>query len=215
MELTSIIGFVVMATLLVISPGPNGLLVTKTYYAAGRSMAMANIVGFIGAFYVHGTLAVFGISMLIVQSAVAYQIFKICGAAYLVWLGLRALIDAWRDDAPLSEGSVPKGTKAYSLRLAVMEGFLTNALNPKVSIFYLAAFPQFLPFESSATTAYLLVSTHMFINVVWFSLMVLLLSRINFGVTAQWLRRSLKSVTGLFFIVFGIKLLVLKPINND
>ncbi|GHA10422.1 lysine transporter LysE [Arenicella chitinivorans] len=215
MELTSVMGFVVMATLLVISPGPNGLLVTKTFYAAGRPMAIANIVGFIGAFYVHGTLAVFGISMLIVQSAQAYQIFKFCGAAYLIWLGLRSLIDAWRSDSTIAPVRTVGRAQSYSIRTGVTEGFLTNVLNPKVSIFYLAAFPQFLPLEGSSTVAYMLVTTHMLINVVWFSLMVMLLSQIDVGATGKRLRRVLKSITGTFFIGFGIKLLLLKPMDSD
>ena len=215
MELTSVIGFVVMATLLVISPGPNGLLIAKSVYAAGRRAGFANILGFVLAFYVHGTLAIFGISMLLVQSAQAYLIFKLCGATYLLWLGLRSLLEVWRGDVVASRTQPNHSVAGHRLQGAVLEGFLTNALNPKVSIFYLAAFPQFLPLDSGATVAYLLVSTHVLINLFWFSCMVLVLSQVDFVATRQWLRRSLKSVTGIVFIAFGIKLLILKPIESD
>ena len=87
-----------------------------------------------------------------------------------------------------------------------MEGFLTNALNPKVSMFYLAAFPQFISHGESAAAAYSLVSVHASINVLWFGSMVLLFSKVSQAARGPGFQRWVKAVTGVVFIGFGLKL---------
>ena len=72
MDINNIMTFVAVATLLVVSPGPNGFLIAKTVPLSGQKAGFANIWGFVAAFYVHGTLSIFGISMLLVQSAQAF-----------------------------------------------------------------------------------------------------------------------------------------------
>ena len=84
-------------------------------------------------------------------------------------------------------------------------------LNPKVSMFYLAAFPQFIPVGNDAVMyGFMLVSIHAVMNLFWFTSMVLLLSKLA-GLTKRYIfQRMLKSVTGAIFIAFGVKLLTLK-----
>ena len=74
MDISNTITFLAVALLLVVSPGPNGFLIAKTISLSGRKASFVNIGGFIAAFYVHGTLSIFGISMLLVQSAQAFFI---------------------------------------------------------------------------------------------------------------------------------------------
>ncbi len=212
MEMVNVLTFIAVATLLVISPGPNGVLIAKTVPTSGRNAGFANVGGFVAAFYVHGTLSIFGISILLVQSAQAFFIFKLLGAAYLFWIGVKAIVGAWKNEDVVSLTSSQVSQKVTSIRGAFVEGFLTNVLNPKVSMFYLAAFPQFLTIDDSAVSAYLLVSAHAFVNLVWFCIMVLLLSRIKSFTSSAKFRRWLKSVTGAVFIGFGAKLAFLKPL---
>ena len=75
MDIINVLTFVMVASLLVISPGPNGALIAKTVPIYGRSAGFANVWGFVCAFYVHGTLSIFGISMLLLQSAQAFFVF--------------------------------------------------------------------------------------------------------------------------------------------
>lgn len=211
MDLINLLAFVVVVALLVISPGPNGLLIAKTVPVSGRVAGFANMWGFVAAFYVHGTLSVFGISVLLVQSAQAFFIFKILGAMYLCWIGVKSLLAAWKAQTVVVSADVKTRAEAVNLKGAFAEGFLTNMLNPKVSMFYLAAFPQFLSMDASASQAYLLVSAHAFINLIWFSCMVMLLSRLKGLAANPTFSRWLKSVTGVVFIGFGAKLAYLKP----
>jgi threonine/homoserine/homoserine lactone efflux protein len=83
--------FMFVASLLVMSPGPNGILIAKTVPTSGRAAGFANLARFVTAFYLHGALSVLGISVILVQSATAFSIVKYLGAAYLCWIGIKAL----------------------------------------------------------------------------------------------------------------------------
>ncbi len=214
MDVMNILTFVFVATLLVISPGPNGVLIAKTVPISGRKAGFANVWGFVAAFYVHGTLSIYGISVLLVQSAEAFFIFKLLGAAYLSWIGVKSLLTAWKNRQSISNPSPQKNQRSITVYVAFYEGFLTNVLNPKVSMFYLAAFPQFLSFGENASQAYVLVSAHAIINLLWFSAMVTLLSKIKGLTRNASFRKWLNSVTGVVFIGFGAKLAFLKPFNS-
>lgn len=210
MDLHNIITFIAVATLLVISPGPNGFLIAKTVPMSGQKAGFANVGGFVAAFYVHGTLSIFGISILLVQSAVAFTLFKILGAAYLIWIGVKSIRSAINQKA-ITNISLPKEKqKKISICNAFFEGFVTNVLNPKVSMFYLAAFPQFISLESNAFSAYSLVSAHALVNFIWFSIMVLALSRVKSVANSAKFKKWLNSITGVVFIGFGAKLALMK-----
>jgi len=209
MDIYQIASFILVATLLVISPGPNSVLIAKTVPLSGKAAGFANISGFITAFFIHGSLSILGISILLVHSANLFFVVKTLGALYLCWIGIKSLISAWRDEqAPIAPN---KSKPMLNLSKAFVEGFLTNALNPKVSIFYLAAFPQFIPPDSAISSAYLLVATHALINLLWFSAMVFLLSRLTGISKGKYFRRCLRSITGCVFIGFGFKLATFKP----
>lgn len=210
MDINSIITFIAVATLLVVSPGPNGFLIVKTVPVSGKKAGFANIWGFVTAFYVHGTLSIFGISVLLVNSVQAFFIFKILGATYLIWIGIKSLFSAFKVSNTKSPDLIQKDIKPVSMRTAFSEGFLTNVLNPKVSMFYLAAFPQFISINEGALNAYALVTAHSMINFVWFSIMIFMLLRIKNATNNARFKRWLNSITGFAFIGFGSKLALMK-----
>lgn len=210
MSWTDIMTFSLVASLLVMSPGPNGILIAKTVPTSGRGAGFANVAGFVTAFYLHGALSVLGISIMLVQSAVAFAIVKYLGAAYLCWIGVKALYAAFKG---LEEASpVAPAKRKRTLWNAYVEGVLTNALNPKVSMFYLAAFPQFITVgETTPAASLLLVFVHSMINAVWFGAMVLLLSTLTKAARNVRFQRCLKGITGVVFVGFGLKLASYKP----
>ena len=210
MAWSEIVTFIFVASLLVMSPGPNGVLIAKTVPTSGRVAGFANVAGFVAAFYLHGALAILGISIILVQSATAFAIVKYLGAAYLCWIGIKALVAAYKG-IETAENVAPS-KRQRTIWNAFIEGLLTNALNPKVSMFYLAAFPQFIKIgETSAASSFLLVFIHSMINAIWFSVMVLLFSSLTAAVRQGSFQRWLKGVTGAVFIGFGIKLASYKP----
>ncbi len=209
MDLVQIFGFAIVAALLVMSPGPNGVLIAKTTPTSGKAVAFANIGGFVAAFFVHGTLSIFGISIILVQSAQLFFAVKMVGAAYLVWLGLKALYEAWKGVKDVAVIAPARRNRTFAA--AVSEGFLTNAFNPKVTMFYLAAFPQFIPEGQAAiSSAFFLVTIHVLINVIWFSAMIFLFSRLTAAAQSGAFQRWLKAVTGVVFLSFGAKLATLE-----
>ncbi len=210
MAWSEIMTFIFVASLLVMSPGPNGVLIAKTVPTSGRSAGFANVAGFVAAFYLHGALSVLGISIILVQSATAFAVVKYLGAAYLCWIGIKALHAAYKGIETTAEISPAK--RKRTLVNAFAEGLLTNALNPKVSMFYLAAFPQFITIgETTAAASFLLVFVHSMINAVWFGAMVLLFSRLAKVASSGNFQRGLKGVTGVVFVGFGLKLASYKP----
>lgn len=209
MDIYQIASFMLVATLLVISPGPNSVLIAKTVPLSGKAAGFANISGFIAAFFIHGSLSILGISILLVHSANLFFVIKVLGALYLCWIGIKSLIAAWRDE---QKTIIQNPSKPFlNLGKAFTEGFLTNALNPKVSIFYLAAFPQFIPEGSAISSAYTLVLIHAAINLLWFSAVILLISKLSVVSKGKNFRRYLQSFTGFVFIGFGLKLATFKP----
>jgi len=210
MDINNIITFIAVATLLVISPGPNGFLIAKTVPLSGQKAGFANIFGFVTAFYVHGTLSIFGISVLLVQSAQAFFILKILGAIYLIWIGIKSLISAFKVSNKKLPNLAQKDIKPVSMCTAFSEGFLTNVLNPKVSMFYLSAFPQFISTNEGAMNVYALVTAHSIVNFMWFSVMVFMLSRIKKAANNAQFKKWLNSITGIVFIGFGSKLALMK-----
>jgi len=210
--MSEIYAFTVISLLLVLSPGPNSVLIVKTVSANGKKDGVQNIIGLMIATFCHGALSVLGLSALILKSAELFFVVKILGAAYLCYLGLKTIFHSFakatqyggESDRLSRQLPTFKATRQTSLFKNVMEGFFTQLLNPKVSIFYLAAFPQFIDFESAAYVggAFILVSIHAAIIFCWFTGLSVFLSRIksisgnsNVGL---WVQRTSGTILVLF-----------------
>lgn len=210
MDTTYLLTFTFMSLLLVISPGPNGVLILKTVPTSGPKAGFLNVAGFVAAFYLHGAFSIFGLSAILMQSAHAFFVIKIIGAAYLCWVGFKALYEAFKNKSINHPITSPKKRKASNTK-CFLEGFLTNALNPKVSMFYLAAFPQFISVTKNVVqTSLTLVFIHSTLNALWFSLMVIFLSKAGRLTQRPFIQRFVKATTGFVFIGFGTKLALMK-----
>jgi len=190
---------------MVMSPGPNGALLLKTVPMLGKKHGYVNVIGIVIAFYLHGTLSVFGLSALIVSSASLFFIVKVIGAMYLAFLGIKALISVFKQTAPPVNIEEDKSSvSSTKLTTCFWEGLLTNLLNPKVSIFYLAAFPQFINFQSNAVIAsYTLVTVHALFAGVWFSSMVVLIGKSTKFIKSNKIHTLLQSATGTVLLWFS------------
>jgi len=195
------------------SPGPNGALILKTVPLLGKKHGYVNVAGIFTAFYLHGTFSIFGLSAILVSSAKLFLAVKIIGALYLAYLGIKALISAFtppKSSSPDRNKTV--GNKDIKLRSSFFEGLLTNLLNPKVSIFYLAAFPQFINIqENVALSSYILVTVHALFALVWFSSMVVFVGKSAVLFKSHKSHAILQSAIGSVLLWFSYRIATAEP----
>lgn len=113
---------------MVISPGPNGLLIAKTVPTQGKKAGFVNVLGFLAAFYLHGALSILGISVLLTQSAEAFFIVKVVGALYLSWIGVKSLISAYRNVDAVNVKTATRGFAPISAKSPMFVCRLWNTM---------------------------------------------------------------------------------------
>ena len=133
------IEFFLIGLVLAVSPGPDFLLISRHTLIHGRKAGVAAFAGNRASFCVHILLAVFGLSLAIRTSPTLFNMVRVLGAAYLLYLGIRNVAGYFRRAEP---GRQDPSSSPISFGQAFKEGFLTNLLNPKVGLFFLSLFPQ-------------------------------------------------------------------------
>jgi len=135
-DTTNLIVFMAATLALNLTPGPDMLYVIARSVGQGQRAGVVSALGIGGGCLAHTFAAAFGLSALLMSSAVAYDLVRYAGAAYLVYLGARALLDKPRsqEQSELKPDSLPS---------VFYQGVVTNVLNPKVALFFLAFLPQF------------------------------------------------------------------------
>jgi threonine/homoserine/homoserine lactone efflux protein len=193
------ITFAIAALLLIMLPGPDQALITRNALVGGRSGGLLTVAGGALGVTVHAGAAAVGLSALLVASAEAFAAVKIVGALYLAWLGIHMLRDALRSRRS-AEGDEPRLAPNPSAYLR--QGFLSNALNPKVALFFVTFLPQFLSTDGGSPRAQALLLSAVFagLYLVWFSLYVATVERLG-----RWLRRPsvkarIEQVTGVVLV---------------
>jgi threonine/homoserine/homoserine lactone efflux protein len=224
----SLVAFAAFAALLTVTPGLDTMYVVRTAAVSGRAAAFAAACGVGLGCLCWAAAGGLGVTALLTASDVAYDVLRWGGAAYLCYLGVRAL---WRSrhapdpaapgtPAPVPPGAVvpvpagaapdPAGPAAPARRpagAALRVGLLTNLLNPKVGVFYLAALPQFMPRGVAPLPAALaLGGVHVLEGLAWFALVIYAVRRAAGWFTRPVVRRRLDQVTGVVFIAFGVRL---------
>jgi threonine/homoserine/homoserine lactone efflux protein len=208
MSLHSYLLFVVAAVALILVPGPDMMYMLGRCLAQGRRAGILSAIGFNLGGYVHLTAAVLGLSAILATSATAFTVVKWIGAAYLVYLGLSAL---WSKQGPLAvEPDIAAGRRG---RTILWQAFLSDVLNPKVALFFLALLPQFVDRNAPHPTLQI-VLLGLTVNVIALPVNIAIAccaARITRGLRRNgsatlWLRRGL----GVLFIALGLRIAVEK-----
>jgi threonine/homoserine/homoserine lactone efflux protein len=192
---------------LVLAPGPDMAFILGRTLAQGRKAGMLAAIGVNLGGYVHLGASVLGLSAVLAASAAAFTALKFAGAAYLAWIGLQAIARASRP--PISADAQDR-RRAWAI---LRQGFLSDVLNPKVALFFLAFLPQFVDLGSGNEPVQLLalgVTLNMIaitinLTLVHFAGMATAHLREN-GKIALWLNRAM----GTVFILLGIRLAFVK-----
>ena len=130
--------FLGASALFIAAPGPDVIYIIARGVAQGRKAALVSAWGVCVGMLVHTSFAAAGVSALLAQSVVAFQAMKYAGAAYLLYLGVRTLLDK------RGLGATPQGKPTMGLTKTFLQGVASNVLNPKVALFFLAFLPQFV-----------------------------------------------------------------------
>lgn len=199
--ISALLAAAAVLALLTLVPGPDMAVVTQAALTGGRSSGFRVAVGIISGLLVWGLLTVLGLSALLAASAEAYTAVKLAGAAYLIYLGARAL---WGSrSSQLRSVDAPRPQKAGTWKT----GFTTNLLNPKIAVFYTSLLPQLVPAGwPTGPSLALLVIIHAAISIAWLSAYVVLLSRARSTFEKPKVRQALERVTGTVLLGFGAKI---------
>jgi threonine/homoserine/homoserine lactone efflux protein len=135
--LTNILLFALAATIMALTPGPNMIYLISRSMCQGRFAGIISLAGVALGFIFYMLMAAFGLTAIFLAIPYAYEIIKMLGAAYLLWLAWKAISEK---SSPLKINRLPH----HSLSKLFSMGFFTNILNPKVAIFYMSLFPQFI-----------------------------------------------------------------------
>jgi threonine/homoserine/homoserine lactone efflux protein len=212
---TQLLTFIGVATLVTITPGVDTMLVIRNVLLRGHRAGLFTATGICSGLFCHATLSALGLSLILVRSASLYELVKLLGACYLCFLGARSLWQTFR--AHMQTTNAPGGAKpAEGVQLlqnnvpwwrSMREGFLSNILNPKVAVFYLAFLPQFLnPGDPVLAKSLLLAAIHFVLGIVWLSLVATFVGWLRNMLARPAVRRGLEAVTGLVLVAFGIRL---------
>lgn len=205
MAVTDLWLFITAGLLLNLTPGPDMALIAARSGQYGVRAGVAAALGVSAGCLVHIAAAALGLSAMMMASAVTFTLLKWLGAAYLVFLGVRML---WGSFKPHDERTAVAGDRPGNLSGIFLQGLLTNALNPKVAIFFLAFLPQFIDVEaSSKVLAFVLLGLLFNVNSTLFNVLVAwaagrVSSSPAFGRVRAWLERAI----GALFIGLGIRL---------
>ncbi|TDU04978.1 threonine/homoserine/homoserine lactone efflux protein [Streptomyces sp. 846.5] len=210
--LTALWSFALVVGLLTLTPGLDTALILRTAALRSRREAWGVVLGIQAGTLAWGTLSSLGVSALLTASHTAYEVLRVAGAGYLLWMGGRMLWGTLRRqggdaDAADADDAAAATAGGGGLLLGLRRGALTNLLNPKVGVFYVAVLPQFIPAGAPhLAMGILLTCVHVTEGLIWSTALVAFA-----GVLRSWLRRPvarrvMDRIAGVVVVGFGLRL---------
>ena len=199
--------FLAAGVLLNLTPGPDTLYILGRSAAQGREAGVASALGISLGSVFHTCAAALGLSAILATSAVAFAAIKLVGGAYLIFLGIKMILDRHR------ELTLPSNFRRRTTMAVFRQGILTNLLNPKVALFFLAFLPQFIdPASNMKIAAFITLGlTFVTTGTIWCLVLAWFASSFserwrNNESIAQWLNRT----AGAVFVFLGLRLATAK-----
>lgn len=194
-EPAALLAWSALALIVTLTPGPDTLLVASHAARGGFRAGLAAVAGIMTGIVWYGSLVAFGALSILVAVPALFLAVKIAGALYLAWLGAGMIWNAVKNKR---DAAAPK---SVDLKQPYAQGFFTNALNPKVALFYLAALPQFAGTGADAPAiGLMLLAIHAAFGLVWLSFIAFAASRARTIVWNSAVVRWLEGAVGAFFV---------------
>ncbi|MBD3889671.1 LysE family translocator [Olleya marilimosa] len=196
--------FMVTALLFIMTPGIDTVFVLNKSIGQGRKSGIVSAMGINTGVLTHTFLSAIGLTVLIAKSAIAFMVIKYIGAAYLIYIGVKK----YRDTSVLFADNCVSEVKNSS-KTDFWSGFFTNSLNPKVALFFLAFFPQFItPTKLEDPIPFVLLGvTFAIIGVIWYVILTLFASTFSTKIKGNpnsgiWLNK----ISGFLFVLMGLQI---------
>ncbi|MCY9664495.1 LysE family translocator [Paenibacillus alginolyticus] len=199
--------FLLTGILLNLIPGADTMYVMGRSISQGRNAGIYSVYGIISGSLIHTLLVAFGLSIILTKSLLLFNIIKIVGVIYLVYLGIKMLLDKTNVNfSAASESNKQNISKIYT------QGLLTSLTNPKVSLFFIAFLPQFIDKKASGPIPFIILGlTFTFTGLLWCLFIAYFSSYITKKVRGSAkIGTVLNKITGIIFIGMGLKLLQTK-----
>lgn len=196
--------FIISVLALNLTPGADTMYILENSMSRGKKVGVMSALGINTGCIIHTILAALGLSAILAKSAYAFNIIKYLGASYLIYLGIRSLT---------SKSSMlmkKDNDKKDSLKKIYFQGIITNVLNPKVALFFLAFLPQFInPNNTYGAIPFLVLGfTFVIMGTMWSMTLAIFSSYITGNLSKKFgLANSLNKITGGIFIFLGLNLL--------
>jgi threonine/homoserine/homoserine lactone efflux protein len=192
--------FTVAAALIVLLPGPDTLVVVRSIMRGGRRKGATTALGNLCGLTVWVCAAALGLAAVLRASELGYDILRIAGACYLLWLG----VQAWRNRGRIEEA--PRG-RGGLLGTGFLAGLLTNLLNPKVGVFFVTFLPGFVPRgDSVGLTSLLFGAIFVVLTAIYWVVLLGLAGTVTAWMSAPRIRRRLDTITAAILVGFGARL---------
>jgi threonine/homoserine/homoserine lactone efflux protein len=204
--------YLAVATVLIVTPGPDTALIVRNALRSGRAAASFSALGTGIGSGVWAAASLLGVAVLLETSAVGFTLFKLLGAAYLGYLGLRTLWGTFRSRAASSSERRSSESRAVTAHrplrggTAVAQGLLNNLLNPKAGAIFVTVFPQFVARGDSPLRLVAMLLAYEVVLLAWLNLFGYFLGRAGAGPLGTRLRRPLDRLTGTVMIALGVRL---------
>ncbi|MGY6038241.1 LysE family translocator [Aeromonas sp. AE23HZ002T15] len=202
MEFTSWLALAAVCFMGAISPGPSLALIIRNTVQGGQGHGVATALGHGLGVGIYALITALGLSVLITQTPVLFDIIRYVGAAFLAWLGIKALL------AKPAGGAVEEEAHGLRGRQGAFEGFMVAFLNPQLAIFFIALFSQFVHADTGWREGGIMMLTAGGIDAVWYVLVALVLSR---GPVLAWLKAKsfvIDKVSGLVLLGLALKVVI-------
>jgi len=202
---SELVAFLGVAVLVIVTPGPDTALTIRNTLLGGRPAGIATALGVVSGQAVWALATSVGLVALLLASEPAFAAVRIAGAAYLIYLGLQALVAAFRSSG---NGRVVAGPRRHlPTRTAVRQGLISNLGNPKMAAFFPSLLPQFVPAgEPTFLPLLLLGLVFCSLTFVWLSAYAVVVARAGDLLQRPRIRRAMEALTGAVLVALGLRL---------
>ena len=202
MTITQLLLLASICFIAMVSPGPDFLLVTRNSILYPRRQALATAFGIVAGCTMHATYCALGLAFIITQSIVLFSLIRYAGACYLVYLGIKCLTSKGEAVAVTVDRSAHADVP---VRKAFLEGFLCNALNPKLAVFLLSLFTQFISVDATLLQKVLVAAVFFGEAAIYWPALVFMLQLGPVRAVFSRVQAGVDRVCGVLLIALGVK----------